>query len=71
MVTIPIDWPNVTDFRRYFGKCPKRACPRNFGATTFEPQFFPPVNVKRRLSDQLIQLVDGRVLHIENCHLIW
>ena len=69
--TIPIEWPNTTSFRPYRGRCPRLACPRNFGASSLDVKFLSPVSVLRRISEQLIQLVDGRVLHLKNCKVIW
>lgn len=69
--SIPIEWPDNSSFLPYLGKCPKLACPRNFGASSLDVKFFPPVPVLRRISEQLLQLVDGRVLHFKNCKVIW
>ena len=68
--SIPIEWPDNTAFRPYSGKCPKRACLRNFGSSSLDVKFLPSVPVRRRLSEQLIQLVDGRVLHLKYCTVI-
>lgn len=65
--TIPTERPDASAFRSVSGKCPRRA----FGASSLMAQFLPPVDVRRRLSKQLIQLTDGRAVHIKNYCLIW
>lgn len=69
--TIPMDWPDYMVFQPFRGRCPKKACLRNFKATALESKFFPPIDVSRRISPQLIQLTDGRVVHLKNCRVIW
>lgn len=69
--SIPIEWPDNSAFRPYSGKCPRLACPRNFGASSLDVKFLPPVPVLRRISEQLLQISDGRVLHFKNCKVIW
>ena len=70
--TIPIEWPDYhREFLPHRRKCPKYACPKNFRRTALDPTFLSPIRVMSRLSDQLIKLVDGRVLHLKNCRVIW
>ena len=69
---IPIEWPDHSShFLPFNGKCPRFACPKNFRASGLEPKFFPPIRVRKRLSEQLVLLDDGRTVNIKNSRLIW
>lgn len=70
---VSTDWPTDKE-KPAVSKlpCPRVIYPRIFlKSSPLSPRFGPPIQVRERLSQQLLRAVDGKIYHMSNCKCIF
>lgn len=62
---------NSTAITNFIGRCPKFVCFKIVNRRPLSPRYSDPISVKRRISEQVVETIDGKLFNLNLCKVIW